>query len=162
MTFDLPLSIEDPYISDSEAEQDQPGFFSFFFSCDDHHRLLFGSFFSGINKSVNYLDDYVDGVLTPSSTKQVSLSTDSSVFSVSFLSWLRSDSKKHSNEPILCVPQILTSAIHTLQLIWTTEDIHSLSYDSSSVSDTIEYFKSHNQFSDDISGVSSLSMVLND
>lgn len=104
----------------------------------------------------------MDGVLTPSSTKQVSSGNDSSVPSVSFLTWLRSDSKEHSNEPILCVPQILTSAIHTLQLVWTTQDIHSLSYDSSSVNDTIEYFKSHNHFSDDISGVSLLSMILID
>lgn len=123
---------------------------------------MFGSLLFGINKSVDYLDDYVDGVLTPSSTKQVSSSNESSIPSVSFLTWLRSDSKEHSNEPILCVPQILTSAIHTLQLVWTTQDIHSLSYDSSSVNDTIEYFKSHSQFSDDISGVGLLSMILID
>lgn len=123
---------------------------------------MFGSLLFGINKSVDYLDDYVDGVLTPSSTKQVSSSNESSIPSVSFLTWLRSDSKEHSNEPILCVPQILTSAIHTLQLVWTTQDIHSLFYDSSSVNDTIEYFKSHSQFSDDISGVGLLSMILID
>ena len=82
-------------------------------------------------------------MFTSSSTKQISIEPDSSSSSssLSILNWLRSDSKVHSYEPVLCVPPILSSSIALLLQTWSIQDLYSLTYDRSIVLDLIEYYK---------------------
>ena len=106
------------------------------------------------------IDTFVDDVFTSSSTKQISIEPDSSSSSssLSILNWLRSDSKVHSYEPVLCVPPILSAAIALLLQTWSIQDLYSLTYDRSIVLDLIEYYKTHNSFPPDISGCQVLSI----
>lgn len=99
-------------------------------------------------------------MFTSSSTKQISIEPDSSSSSssLSILNWLRSDSKVHSYEPVLCVPPILSSSIALLLQTWSIQDLYSLSYDRSIVLDVIEYYKTHNSFPADITGCQVLSI----
>ena len=98
-------------------------------------------------------------MFTSSSTKQISIEPDpSSSSSLSILNWLRSDSKVHSYEPVLCVPPILSSSIALLLQTWSIQDLYSLTYDRSIVLDLIEYYKTHNSFPHDISGCQVLSI----
>ena len=98
-------------------------------------------------------------MFTSSSTKQISIEPDpSSSSSLSILNWLRSDSKVHSYEPVLCVPPILSAAIALLLQTWSIQDLYSLTYDRSIVLDLIEYYKTHNSFPPDISGCQVLSI----
>lgn len=153
ISFDLPLYISDPTITESESENPYSGFLSY---CSRNNIMLsrvMNSLFFGLHDSIDYLDSAVDSMLT-SSNKQFN----SSDFSL-LRSWFRSDSNAHSNEPILCVPRLLSCALNVLQQNWTTEDIHALLYEQAVIVDVIEYYGVKNRLPADITGVVALSKL---
>ena len=118
---------------------------------------MVSSLFSSLERSISFIDSYMDDILTSVSSR--SLALDSSRLpptSPSLLSWLSFSRSPAELEPVLCVPPVLSAVLSWLEQGLSWQCAEQLQYDRSCAVDVLEFFRTHGRLPEAFEGATAM------
>ena len=113
------------------------------------------SLFSSLERSISFIDSYVDDILTSVSSRSLSLDA-SRLPSPSLLSWLSFSRSAAELEPVLCVPPVVSAVLSWLQQGLSWQCAERLQYDRSCAVDVLEFFRTHGRLPEAFEGATAM------